>query len=149
MDLRAALLMHSDAPMRTCTAVYGQVDVSAGTAEVSLAVAGHPPPLVVRADGSVRTTAAHGTTLGAFEDPVFRTCAVKLGPGDAIVTYSDGTLDAELDGVRIDEQVVAKLLAGSAQASARELVDRLVHALREADRPLRDDIAIMAVRRDR
>ena len=112
--------------MRTCTAVYGQIDVSEGSAAVSLAVAGHPPPLVVRADGSVRTTAAHGTMLGAFVDPVFHTCAVRLGSGDAIVIYSDGILDIDVDGIRIDEQRVAELLAGSPQAGARELVDRLV-----------------------
>ena len=32
-----------------------------------LAVAGHPPPLIVRGDGSVQTMTAHGTMLGASE----------------------------------------------------------------------------------
>jgi serine phosphatase RsbU (regulator of sigma subunit) len=147
MDLNAALLMHSDGPMQTCTAAYGQIDMSGAAAAVTLAVAGHPPPLIVRQDSGIETTAAHGTVLGVVADPTFHTCAVRLGIGDAIVICSDGILDTDLDGVRIDEQHVAQLLAGSANATARDLVDRLVQALHDVDRPLRDDIAIMAVRR--
>jgi serine phosphatase RsbU (regulator of sigma subunit) len=147
LDLNVALLMHSTGPMCTCTAVYGQVDMSTDAAAITLAVAGHPPPLIVRHDGSIETTAAHGTMLGAVAEPVFHTCAVSLGLGDAIVICSDGILDTHLGGVRIDEQRVAELLAGSSQASARDLVDRLIAAVRDVDRPLRDDIAIMALRR--
>jgi serine phosphatase RsbU (regulator of sigma subunit) len=149
MDLNAALLMHSDGPMQMCTAVYGQIDMRAEATAVTLAVAGHPPPLVVRQDGSVETTTARGTMLGAVVAPVFHTCAVSLGLGDAIVICSDGILDTDLDGVRVDEQRVADLLAGRSHTSAQELVDRLVDALGDVARPLRDDIAIMAVRRTR
>jgi len=149
MDLNAALRMHSDDPMPTCTAVYGQIDMRSGAAAVTLAVAGHPPPLIVRQDGRIEMTVAHGTMLGVVEDPEFHTCMVSLGLGDAIVVCSDGILDTDLDGIRIDEQRVAELLEGRSKASARDLVDRLVHALQDVDRPLRDDIAIMAVRRTR
>jgi serine phosphatase RsbU (regulator of sigma subunit) len=147
MDLNAALLMHDVEAMQTCAAVYGQVDVGTASASITLAVAGHPPPLVVRANGTIETTRGHGTVLGAVEDPVFETCEVEMGPGDAIVVCSDGILDTLLDGVRVDEQRVAGLLAGTANASAQDLADRLVCALQDVDRPLRDDVAIMALRR--
>ena len=147
MDLNAALLMHNDGPMRTCTAVYGQIDMSSGAAAVTLAVAGHPRPLIVRKDGSVQPTSAHGTMLGAFDDPAFHTCAVHLGPGDAILIYSDGLLDTRLGGDRIDARRVAGLLAGTSHASAQDLVDRLMRALDDVDRPLRDDMAIMTLQR--
>jgi sigma-B regulation protein RsbU (phosphoserine phosphatase) len=96
----------------------------------------------VRADGSVETTPAHGTILGAFPDPAFHTCAVTLGPGDAIVVYSDGILDSDL----VDEQHVEDLLAGTAHVRAQDIVDGLRSALRGVDR-IRDDVAIMALRR--
>ena len=146
-DLNAALLMHNDEPMQTCTAVYGQIDMSSGNAAVTLAAAGHPPPLIVRADASIEVTPAHGTMLGAIEDPMFVSCRFDLAAGDAIVMCSDGIHDTKLDGIRVDEERVAELLSGSAQASAQDLVDRLMQALRDVDRPLRDDIAIMALRR--
>jgi serine phosphatase RsbU (regulator of sigma subunit) len=52
-DLNAALLMRNDELMQTCTAVYGQIDMSSGVGAVTLAAAGHPPPLIVRADASM------------------------------------------------------------------------------------------------
>ena len=146
-DLNAALLMHNDEPMQTCTAVYGQLDMGCEVGAITLAVAGHPPPLIVRADGSVEVTPACGMLLGAVDDPRFVSCRLELAAGDAIVMCSDGIHDVKLDGVRVDEERVAALLSGSSQADAQDLVDRLTHALREVDRPLRDDVAIMALRR--
>ena len=146
-DLNAALLMRDDEPMQTCTAVYGQIDMSCGVGAVTLAAAGHPPPLIVRADASIEVTPAHGTMLGAVEDPMFVSCRLELAAGDAIVMCSDGIYDTRLDGIRVAEERVAALLSGTSRASAQDLVDRLVQALRDVDRPLRDDVAIMALRR--
>lgn len=146
-DLNAAFLMYNDEPMQTSTAVYGQVDMNSPNAAVTLAAAGHPPPLIVRADGSIEITPAYGTMLGAVDDPTFVTCRFELAAGDAIVMCSDGIHDTKLDGIRLDEERVAELLSGRSAASARDLVDRLVQAVRDVDRPLRDDVAIMALRR--
>lgn len=144
-DLNAALRMWARDEMQTCTAVYGEIDVAADPATARLAVAGHPAPLIVRAGGSVEPVVAHGTILGAFEDPAFHTCAVNLAPGDAIVVYSDGLLDVDTD-VEHAERNIAGLLAGPPDADAQTLVDRLWHALGGSDR-LRDDVAILALRR--
>jgi sigma-B regulation protein RsbU (phosphoserine phosphatase) len=141
-DLNAALLMEEG--MQTCTAVYGEIVQADGAASARLSVAGHPAPLVVRAGGTVEPTTAHGTMLGAFADPSFHTCAVALAPGDAIVAYSDGILDCDVGGSRVDEEQVARWLAGPPDAGAQALVDRLGRALRGAD--MRDDVAVMALR---
>jgi serine phosphatase RsbU (regulator of sigma subunit) len=148
MDLNEALRMQSAGP-QTCTAVYGEIDMSSGPAAITLAVAGHPAPLIVRADGGVEVTPARGTLLGALEKPAFATCEVDLDPGDAIVLCSDGILDTEIDGIRVDEPRIVGLLSGVPEASAQALVDRLMHALQTIERPLRDDVAIMALRRTR
>lgn len=141
-DLNAALLMEEG--MQTCTAVYGEIAQAGATASARLSVAGHPAPLIVRADGTVEPTAAHGTMLGAFADPAFNTCAVALAPGDSIVVYSDGILDCDVGGTRVDEELVARWLAGPADAGAHALVGRVGRALRGAE--MRDDVAIMALR---
>ena len=147
LNLNAALLMAAVDTMQLCTAVYGEIDMSAGDAAIVLAAGGHPAPLIVRASGAVETAPARGTILGAIDHPRFQSCEVRLGRGDTIVIHSDGVLDAELDGVPMDEERIAHLLAGDPHASAQSVVDRLVDALHRTDRPLRDDVAIMALRR--
>jgi sigma-B regulation protein RsbU (phosphoserine phosphatase) len=144
--LNAALLMDGD-EQQTCTAVYGDIDIGCDRAAVSIAVAGHPAPLIVRARDGVEALSARGTMLGVVEAPAFGSGAVTLELGDALVVYSDGILDAKIDGVRPDEADVARLLAaGAPQASAQALVQRLVNAVR-GDGPLHDDVAIMVLRR--
>lgn len=144
-ELNAALHTEAQAT-NTCTAVYGQIDMSAATICITLAVGGHPAPLVVRAGGSVETTPAHGTILGAVEHPVFHTCELRLDQGDALVVYSDGILDTMIDGTPVDEQRIIEVLTGSPQASAADLVGRLLGSMRRIDRALRDDVAFMALR---
>lgn len=144
-DLNAAL--HADATgPTTCTAVYGQIDTSAATTSITLAVGGHPPPVIIRADGSVETTPARGPLLGAVHDPVFQTCELRLDVGDALVVYSDGILDAVIDGVPVDEQRISDVLAGIPHASATDLVGALLASMRRIDRALRDDVAFIALR---
>ena len=145
-DLNAALLAEATDPPTTCTAVYGQIDMSGATASITLAIGGHPPPLVVRADGSVETTPARGLILGAVDEPLFQTCELRLDVGDALLVYSDGILDAVIDGVPLDEQRISDVLAEVPQASATDLVGALLNSMRRIDRALRDDVAFIALR---
>lgn len=149
MDLNAALLMQNTDPIQTCTAVYGELDMRGGVATITLAVAGHPPPMIVRAEGRVEITVVRGTMLGVCPGPRFETCEVSFGAGDAIVICSDGIYDTEIGGARVDEQQVADMLAGISRVSAQTIVERLTDALRTTARPLRDDVAIMALRNTR
>jgi len=147
LDLNAALLMETSDTAQMCTAVYGEIHERSGAAAIALAVAGHPAPLIVRADGAVQAAPARGTLLGAIADPAFETCDVVLAVGDTIVVHTDGILDTSIDGIQVDEERVAEMLLGAPHASAQTLVDRLVEALRRIDRPLRDDVAVIALRR--
>ena len=77
-----------------CTAVCARIDEHAnGVARLSLASAGHPPPLVVR--GAEVTAVGHpGTIAGAFDAGEWTARDVELLPGDVLVLYTDGVLDA-------------------------------------------------------
>ena len=55
-----------------------------------LARAGHPFPILLRADGSTDTVAPEGSLLGVFPDEVFEQTTVDLRPGDRLLVYSDG-----------------------------------------------------------
>lgn len=144
-DLNAALLLERPDELLMCTVVYGQIDTADVGVKLSLAVAGHPPPLVVRARGEVDAVDSHGPLLGAIPDPAFPTSSITLGPGDAIVLYSDGILDVDLAGAPIDEERLARLLAGWSGTSASDLIAPLRGALEDLDKPARDDVAILAL----
>lgn len=143
-DLNTALLMQPT-DMLLCSAVYGEI--SPGTGEIELAVAGHPAPLIARATGVVEQVDARGTVLGAFSDVTFNGCAVTLRPGEAIILYSDGLLDTRLDDEHVDQDRLAQILSGAPATSAAALLDVLIDSLQRLDAPLRDDIAVMALSR--
>ena len=55
---------------RFVSAIYGTLDVDGLGADIVLSVAGHPRPLIRRADRTLETTERHGTVLGALDDPI-------------------------------------------------------------------------------
>jgi len=73
---------------RFATAVCGVLDTRDGT--VSLASAGHPHPLLLRANGEIERAPCEGCLLGVFDDADYESCLVTLGEGDVLLMYSDG-----------------------------------------------------------
>jgi phosphoserine phosphatase RsbU/P len=61
---------------------------------IRCASAGHPPPLLVGADGAVRELGAGGPAIGWTQDVTFEEDSVPVAPGDTIVAYSDGVPEA-------------------------------------------------------
>jgi phosphoserine phosphatase RsbU/P len=78
---------HGDSA-RFATAVYGVIDTR--TRRVSVAGAGHPYPLVLRAGGEVERLETTGGMLGLFPDDAFTEASADLGENDMLVLYSDG-----------------------------------------------------------
>ncbi len=70
------------------TAVYGMIDVK--TNQVTLARAGHPVPLILRANGTLHAIECDGGLLGVFPDEVFSEGTATLEPGDRLVLFTDG-----------------------------------------------------------
>lgn len=69
----------------------------ATTRTLHLASAGHPSPLVARADGSVDELPCHGVLLNVVDEPSYELCAVEIVPGDLVVLYTDGLVEIERD----------------------------------------------------
>ncbi|MFL5856285.1 MAG: SpoIIE family protein phosphatase, partial [Solirubrobacteraceae bacterium] len=112
-----------------------------GTA--SLLLAGHPPPLLVR-NGRVQPVGRPGTLLGAVEASDWLPESLQLQPGDTLVLYTDGVLDAALpDGGRFGEPALQALVA-RAGADPESLAGALDEAL--AGLRLRDDVCMLAIR---
>ncbi|MBI2677182.1 MAG: SpoIIE family protein phosphatase [Candidatus Koribacter versatilis] len=60
--------------------------------------AGHLPPYIVSAEGSVRKLdAAAGLMVGLFDQPKYEDAHIVLEPGDVFVAFSDGVIEPEND----------------------------------------------------
>ena len=82
--------------------------------EVRYVNAGHNPPLLVRADGSVEHLDQGGLVLGLIENTPYAAGAARLDPGDTLIVYSDGvteTFDPD-DGEFGEEGLTALAVRG-------------------------------------
>jgi sigma-B regulation protein RsbU (phosphoserine phosphatase) len=132
---------------RFCTIAVAHLDRSAATTRLTVAVGGHPAPLVLRADGRVETTGAGGTLIGLVDDPNLSDARTELGPGDAVLLYTDGVTEADAPRRMWTPEELEAVVAGAAGATAQELVDRVADAaLSGLTAPPRDDVAMLALR---
>ena len=69
-----------------------------GTAELSVCLAGHPAPLLLRGQGGVTEVGTYGTVMGYTEHPELTETRVELGLGDVLLLYTDGLTEAAPPG---------------------------------------------------
>ena len=86
------LLFKRTPPEKYATAFLGVLEPASGLLRYTNA--GHNPPLVVRADLAVSELAATGPPLGLLPAAVYRAGEVVLDPGDLLVLYTDGIVEA-------------------------------------------------------
>ncbi|MEV7013973.1 SpoIIE family protein phosphatase [Streptosporangium sp. NPDC051022] len=95
MPLLNRSLLASPSPNSYVTLALGALRPGRdGHVRVDLIVAGHPPPLILRRDGTVHETSARGSLLGALRNTVLTPAAVDLAPGEVCLFYSDGITEA-------------------------------------------------------
>ncbi|XVV09486.1 PP2C family protein-serine/threonine phosphatase [Actinoplanes sp. CA-131856] len=144
-------LLQSTRQHRFVTMVVGSVSrADHGRVHLTLATGGHPPPLVLRADGTVEEVPTSGTLIGAVTRTVVRPADVELAPGELCLLYSDGLTEARGGASGTEEYGEARLrdalsecrgMPGAATVERiRQLVSDWVHG------GTRDDIAMLAVR---
>ncbi len=134
---------HSE-PERFCTALYLAVRVEPdGSMVVRLSLAGHPQPLLRRADGDVQPCGVPGTALGLVREPDLEDVELRLAPGDLLCLYSDGVTEARRGREAYDEQRLAERL-GAAHGAAEEVADGLLDDVATfTDTPGRDDVTVL------
>lgn len=125
------------------TALFARITARPDGAEVVLATAGHPGPLILRASGEVESVGVPGTLLGVFEDIEVTETSVELAADDLVVFFTDGLTDS--GSKRLEQEGLIAILRGCTGLSPQTVVDRLLTAVESAQR---DDIAIVAIRCD-
>jgi phosphoserine phosphatase RsbU/P len=134
---------------RFCTALYAALGPSGEGFRATLSSGGHPLPFVVRAGGEVETAGRHGTLLGIVPEPQLPDASVYLGPGDAIVLFTDGVIEATPTDDRFGPERFADFLSQLAGRDAAEVareIERVVLDVQEG--APRDDVAILVLRVD-
>jgi serine phosphatase RsbU (regulator of sigma subunit) len=139
------------ADFRFCTAALARIQApSNGRAEARLTVAlgGHPLPMVLRKSGRVDAIGEPGTLLGVLPSPILTDADARLAVGDSLILYTDGVLDVRDAGERGDPDWLADQLAAYAGKSADEIAEAVAQAAikRHGGEP-RDDIAILVLSR--
>jgi len=133
---------------RFVTLFYAELDPRTGA--LSFLNAGHNPPMIVHAGGTMEQLAAGGLPLGIMPNAEFREGRTMLHPGDVLVIYSDGVSEAinpnneEFGPTRLYEVVARNL-----DASAAGIRDRIESALTKfcQGTPAADDITLVICKR--
>jgi serine phosphatase RsbU (regulator of sigma subunit)/PAS domain-containing protein len=131
-----------------CTAVCLRLAREAsGRLEATVGCAGHPPPLLVRPDGTVTAVGEVGTLLGAFPDGAWVDTPLPLDDGETLVLYTDGVTDTRGESERFGIRRLEELLASSAALGADALASRIDDELLAFQRGgQRDDVALLVLR---
>jgi sigma-B regulation protein RsbU (phosphoserine phosphatase) len=138
-------------PGQFVTACYAVLDPRTGRLEH--AIAGHEPPVVLRAAGGPCEPFLHpsGPPLGPFVDASFAGAAVTLAPGDTVLFSTDGLSEAmDPAGVLLGEERVRALLEGARGESVETVRDRLVELVDRhgAGRERADDLTLLVLSRE-
>ncbi len=121
------------------------------TGRVTYVNAGHNPPFVIRADGTVETLAPTGMPVGIIEESTYKTGEVTLAPGDLITLYSDGIPETQrTDDEEYGEDNFEKLLVAERGNDLTGLFEKLQDELKafRKDAPIGDDVTLLILRRD-
>jgi len=143
------LLCRNIASGKFVTFCYCVVDLDRGL--VSYANAGHNPPLVVRAEGTIDALSTTGLVLGVSSDWIYTTGTAAFGPGDRLICFTDGMTEARsASDEEYGEGRLGALAARTPGGSAEVLADALSAAvIAWTNGPAHDDATLIVVERSR
>jgi serine phosphatase RsbU (regulator of sigma subunit) len=131
------------------TVFYGVLDPNTGV--LTYANAGHNPPYLVRKKDHMQLLSRTGSPLGIFEESSWEQAQIQFMPGDALVIYTDGVIDAQNDTEELfgDTNLVDSLEKHRGMP-AEENLSAIMQDVRGfvADSPQFDDITLMVLSRD-
>lgn len=135
---------------RLITVLHGELAPRpGGGAELTVAAAGHPLPLLLSsATGRVVATATSQLLLGALAGVRYYEEKFDLAAGDILLCVTDGVTERRLDGRLLDDDDgLARLLSDCGGLTADDVATRLRRAVTEfAPTPSTDDIAMLVLR---
>ncbi|MBL1080779.1 SpoIIE family protein phosphatase [Streptomyces actinomycinicus] len=142
-----ALASADGAQTRFLSLLYGELTPHAGGVRCTLASAGHPLPLILSPDGTVRTAARPQTLLGVVEDETYTSETLDLLPGDSLLCVTDGVTERRSGSRQFDDgDGLARALAGCAGLGAEPIAERIRRLVHDFGGGLpEDDLALLVL----
>ncbi|WP_438293923.1 SpoIIE family protein phosphatase [Streptomyces sp. HUAS TT7] len=135
---------------RFLSLLYGELVPDARGVRCTLASAGHPLPLLLRPDGSVRAAAVPQVLLGVVEGARYESESLRLTSGDTLLCVTDGVTERR-SGPRMfdDADGLATELSGCVGLTASGVAGRIKQAVYDfGEAPPADDLALLVLRAD-
>lgn len=131
---------------RFVSMVFGRIDANNNLHFIN---AGHPPLLLVRKDDSVEALGATGPVVGMLQGAKWRSTLHRLGPGDSLVAFTDGALEAlSPSGEELGLDPIIDAMSRARKQDARSITRAftdLVARHQAGTRP-HDDLTILTLR---
>ncbi|MFJ6699536.1 PP2C family protein-serine/threonine phosphatase [Streptomyces sp. NPDC091272] len=134
---------------RFATLVMASAVREAGAVRLRVTSAGHPPVLIVRADGTVEEGTSRGTLVGAFPGAHATTADEVLAPGDFCALFTDGFVEARggpMGGEMFGDERFQEALSRCAGMPAEAVVEHVqMLASQWVGSGRHDDMAVMII----
>ncbi|MFC4115802.1 SpoIIE family protein phosphatase [Nonomuraea zeae] len=142
-------LLEEDEEGRFLSLLCGELTpLPQGGALCTIASAGHPPPLLLRADGRVEAMATPQLLLGVEAGARFYVETFELAPEEVLLCVTDGVTERR-NGDRLldDGDGLSAVLSGCTGLSAHAVAERVRHAVESfAAEPSHDDVALLVIK---
>ncbi len=130
------------------TMILGEINPRARRG--AIVQAGHPHPLLIRSDGSVEPIGQGGFPVGMISTVSYERLEFAFDPGDRLLVYSDGLVEAEdAAGEQFSEGRLRQLVREHSRESTTLLLDQLDQTLRKwrGSERLDDDLSVLMLER--
>jgi sigma-B regulation protein RsbU (phosphoserine phosphatase) len=139
-------LFRSTPPEKYATMFLGCYD--ARSRELKYSNAGHLPPILLKADGSVRRLDTSGTVVGLFDGATYDESTIAMQPDDLLVAFSDGVTEPENESGEFGEQRLIELVQEHRHQPLSQIGDMVTRAVTDwigsAEQP--DDVTVVLAR---
>lgn len=130
---------------RFCTAVYIHAEVESSGLALSVGLAGHAAPMMLR-NGTVSRIGSPGTLLGVYPTVRIDIAECTLEPDDLLVMWTDGVTDPRGGEAPMEESQIGQILEDALDLHPQSVTESIARAVPGFDEGLLvDDVAVLAL----
>ena len=140
-------LAEHDLGERFCTILFASIEPDEEGAALTVAIGGHHPPLLHRPGQEITTVGVPGSALGLLPDALITDTSVRLSPGDTLVLFTDGVIEARTpEGEQVGEELLISIIEANAAAGAAAIGEAVERAVLDiGGGRAHDDMAVLTV----